>query len=370
MTRPRTPAGVSVPETLCVVSRFGDLAGLPAVIERQPAFAVKPAGAQSAWTTFVNWIRKWLLGKAVPSPYVREGLAKTDMEAKSKAKGTFCELNKEFDRFIPQYARAFCEVTLDPGAEEQLSQADWQDARRQALAEAQSAMAGLGLNLNLRRLVHMENGSPIAVGNAVCHLPMRTPRAYSALFPAGAPQRFDTHGGDAANEARRVSGWWQDTTGVWHPGLSDFLLAGFIRGITHNGFLPGVSVVQGAYGLTWQLLGLIPNFSGLAQHFRGGYVWAGKSAYPEKVTVPPVGWPAGPWQSYDYTSNSAHEMGHCLFRPHAPGRNPGRNQGGVGNAAQYTWHDGLADCICVMSYKACEGQFCGKCLLTYRGWKI
>lgn len=39
------PAGVPVPETLYVVSRFGDLAGLPTIIESQPAFVVKPATA-------------------------------------------------------------------------------------------------------------------------------------------------------------------------------------------------------------------------------------------------------------------------------------------------------------------------------------
>ena len=328
------------------------------------AYAVKPAEKIG----FFKWLGRWLTGKAMPAP-VRVGLSETDMEAKSKPQGTFCELNKEFDRFIAQFARAFCEVELDPGAKENLTAADWQGARNQALAQAHGAAGTLGLNLNLRRLLHMEAGSAIAVGDAVCHLPMRTPQSYSNLFPANDPQRFNTHGGDVTNQRRRIAGWWQDGAG-WHPGLSDYLLAGFIRALCHNGFLPGLTIVQGAYGLTWQLIGLMPNFSGLAQHFRGAYVWAGAGAYPEKVVVPPVGWPEGAWQSYDYTSNSCHEMGHCLFRPHAPGKNPGRNQGGVSNAAQYGWHDGLANCICVMSYKACEGQFCGKCLLTFRGWKV
>jgi alpha-L-glutamate ligase-like protein len=49
------PAGVPVPETLCVVSRFGELAGLPAVIERHAAFAVKPAtGSRGAGILIVK----------------------------------------------------------------------------------------------------------------------------------------------------------------------------------------------------------------------------------------------------------------------------------------------------------------------------
>ncbi len=56
-----------------------------------------------------------------------------------------------------------------------------------------------------------------------------------------------------------------------------------------------------------------------------------------------------------------HEGGHCLFHVHAPH---------VAGGAEPSVHQLEADCKCVMDYMGCYGDFCGRCLLKLRGWKI
>ena len=63
---------------------------------------------------------------------------------------------------------------------------------------------------------------------------------------------------------------------------------------------------------------------------------------------------------YSGTANAAHELGHVLVRQH---QRPEPNNGDADT------HELQATCVCVMSYKGCYGQFCGRCGLALRGWK-
>ena len=56
----------------------------------------------------------------------------------------------------------------------------------------------------------------------------------------------------------------------------------------------------------------------------------------------------------------AHEAGHCLFFTHAP----------IAAGGSAPKHQNQNDCICIMDYCGCFGDFCGRCLLKLRGWKV
>ncbi len=263
-----------------------------------------------------------------------------------------------FDGVVRQLARGFCEVEIDRAAQlpENLTQADWQAARQQALADGNAAMPGMGINYNLTVLLCTEAGSPVNVNNAVCHLPMRTAEAYNTQLPAGSPQRMTIPAGGGASAADR---------GRVSRLFSNVLLPGFLRALSGNGYLPGLTVIQGAFGGSWQILGQLSGFSGIAKEYRGAFVWLGNASYPTAIVVPQ------PRMTYGFTSNTCHEMGHNLCRFHGPGNDPGRSAGGVPAVIDARdFHDPLADSICVMSYKTCEGQFCAKCLFAFRGWDI
>jgi len=281
--------------------------------------------------------------------YTRHPLPEADLD-ETMPVSTFAA-GQPFDRIVAQFARAFCEVVLD-GRLETLTDAEWNQARQQALRDATEGANDRSLNLDLERLLFLEATSPLTVANSVTHLPMRTDTAYNAGLPLN--QQIDPHEDAAATEDEVERLWW------------DYMLSGFIRALTHDGFMPGLTVVQAAYGSSWQLCGtprMIGDSSGYAVQYAGAFVWAGQAFYP---TPPPrISDAVG---CYDYTSNVCHELGHCLYREHAPGDPPPGSSaaGGIKTAL----HDTLTDCICVMSYARCEGQFCAKCLYALRGWDM
>jgi len=270
-----------------------------------------------------------------------------------------------FDSFPVAWAKAFVEVELDRTAQasppEALSAADWQAAREQARRDARLGQLSVGTRFDLDRLMHMEAGSTVTVESAVVHLPLRTPQAYNASLPAGtaANRRFGNGNNTAGNLASLVQSW---------------MLPGFLRRITNNGFMPGLTVLTGGYGVSYALVrrDIVGDNSGWSLEYRGGLVWAGAPFYSNTVSTPPL--PVAsrpPWSGYSFTSNACHEVGHIMFRLHGPGNDPGMGAGGGGNAAV---HDDIAgtqnESICVMSYMTCEGDFCARCLLAFRGWDI
>lgn len=61
----------------------------------------------------------------------------------------------------------------------------------------------------------------------------------------------------------------------------------------------------------------------------------------------------------------AHELGHCLFLPHAP--NPLLEKASEPGGVEHSLHD-AKDYHCMMSYARETPGFCGLCLLRLRGW--
>jgi hypothetical protein len=257
-----------------------------------------------------------------------------------------------FDGLKQQFAKAFCEIDTDSylRGPETLTQDEWSAAMDQAIADGEVGRSRLSMNnLDVRRLLCREAGSPITVGNAVCHIPMRTAEDYNTGLPTAQQIALRSSGGPTTTWRNRIGRlFWE------------YLTPGFLRHITRNGHLPGLTILQGAMGCTWQLFGSnlgVEGNSGYALHYRGAFIWYGNAFYSPRINVSP---PNGDTAWYDFTSNCCHELGHTLNREHAPGGGPG----GV-RAAE---HDQHQHNICVMSYDNCEGQYCALCLFALRGW--
>ncbi len=262
-----------------------------------------------------------------------------------------------FDSLPVNFAKAFCEIEFDPGANaaEAMTDADWANARATAVADAAMAQSAIGCNYDLARLFYLEPGAPaITMSDAVCNVPMRTPAQYDALVAS--PRQTTDPGNSPRPNGQRL--------------FFEFICTGFARYFSNSGYVPGLCIVQGGYGATWQILHEIDDNSGMSLEYRVGTVWAGKAFYSDTNGVrvfgaggaPPQG---PPWIGYNTTSNACHELGHVMLRLHGPGADVNRGAGGGNSAAV---HDAINNSICVMSYKSCEGQYCAKCLFAFRGW--
>ena len=149
--------------------------------------------------------------------------------------------------------------------------------------------------------------------------------------------------------------------------IGSYLVPGFIRSLSSNGYLPGMCIIQGAYACTWTLIHNYPQgdysvSSGESTDYRAGAIWAGAAAYPTAPVVPAPALTRLPWSSYGFNSNTCHEIGHTLYCLHSnPPEfvNAGRHDPASHNRS-----------VCVMSYQNCEGQFCAKCLFAQRGWNL
>lgn len=259
-----------------------------------------------------------------------------------------------FENIRTQWARAFVELETEPGfsVAESLTEAEFQRVRSAVIADMKNFQGTLGLNLDIDRLFYA--GTPFSVDTAVTSMPMRHSSDYNSGFPAGDARRINL-----AAAAGNNSGGLSNL-------LFNVLAPSYGRHLASNGYATGLTLVSSGFGASGQLWGEMPGNTGLAVPFRTGFVWCGQETYP--TTVNPVGGVGGKL-TYDYTSNSAHELGHCQFRAHAPGQDPGGSAGGGNNAAV---HDAMANnlSVCVMSYQSCEGQFCAKCLFSLRGWDM
>jgi peptidoglycan hydrolase-like protein with peptidoglycan-binding domain len=92
------------------------------------------------------------------------------------------------------------------------------------------------------------------------------------------------------------------------------------------------------------------NASGIGGSKRACTVFYGRGLYNN--------WP---YQGDGFSRNTMHEMGHVLYKRH-------HNTGAAANSGFPADHD-TSD-RCVMGYRFCEGEYCGKCHLKLRGWDI
>ena len=294
-----------------------------------------------------NQYHQWL--GAVNSSGNFEGLADPDFSTKAEKKAG--KVNGPFDGLIAQFARAFCELEkdFDGDTPEILTDAEWKAAVKKAISDGEANKAHINPrppgydwnDLDVSKLFYDvdDAGLGLTAQNTGINLPLRNSWDY---YNDGTTVSPPLSGGNIHPN--------------WIRGIENFhysfLWPGFSRHLSKDGFLPGITVIQAGMGSTWQMFGLFDDFSGLAAFFRACYIWYGKSTYATKVNKPPF--------IYSYTSNNAHEIGHIMFKVHAH----------TAPGAEADRHDPITDCMCVMSYTRCEGQYCGKCLFALRGWQI
>ena len=305
----------------------------------------------TAWTAD-EYLSKVNVTKKRPAPaagYQNVGMPQADFGNQNLEVGL---VGSDFDRFKSQFAKAFIEIEVDPGAQlpETLAAAEWNRCRNTAKASGQALLTA-GVNFNLDKLMFMEAGAPaITVSEAGALIPTRFTQTYNNLLtPAEAAQRYDTTTANNQAALDRVL---------------NAMAMGFMKELTAQGAQPGLTLVSAPNFTTLQLDGFA-GWSGVAIQFRGAYCLGGQAAFPEKVrrydaTKPEI-------NSYNFTGLACHELGHCLFRSHAPGEDVA---GGAAGGILANMHDDLSRTICVMAYKTSESQFCAGCLFGMRGWKI
>ena len=130
--------------------------------------------------------------------------------------------------------------------------------------------------------------------------------------------------------------------------------------LMEGGVLPGFTIVQAVHGDTWDHRGFnIQGMftSGWAQATRGAFVF-----YSNRVHLDSM--------CYSATSNTAHELGHALMLPHQSPNPGGDDYMHEPQVPTELSKPTVEQTNCVMGYSGCYGEFCGRCLLSLRGWRV
>lgn len=243
------------------------------------------------------------------------------------------------------FARGYCELESDADPEE-IDGREYARALAVAREDGERGAAELGVDIALDALLH-DNWADLEFPNenSIALVIGRTPEAYNARLPEGDARRFDFVGSELHPDDR------ERAAGI----LDDYVMAGFMRALSYNGALPGLTLVHGPAASTWQVFRLAHGWAGRAYEYRGCFTALGARQYR-----PPR----------DFTQVAAHELGHDLFRQHAPGHDPDMPEPGGDVPAEHDPPSEEGGDDCVMSYKNGIDAFCSRCLLAFRGWDI
>jgi len=285
------------------------------------------------------------------------GLPKLDLSAEGDPKP-----RSHYKGLVYQMARSFCELELDPGIDPNkpatdLSEKEWRDALEAAVKCADNNMpkkknisvTNSGLEIDVAKFVITDKS--VKASNSFAAIPLRMPKVYNGLVDSTFPKLPV----NAKNELREgING--PGDIGRWYL---EYLVFPFVYALAHDGYLPGLFILQvtsiSTLGVTRQIF----DFTGLGLQFRSCVLAHGDDYYAPEPKV----------QYRDtakkhekcntgYSALALHEVGHCLFRDHAPPTFPIPDP-----------HDKKDDGYCVMSYEMTEGDYCGKCVLAVQGWK-
>ncbi len=257
-----------------------------------------------------------------------------------------------------RFAHAFCELEPDKGAEGPvpIPENEYLLAYQTAIDDAKQGNAASARKYSIDDLFVPANKPEVARPESLAHLLLNMPDYYDhrlqqqqvgPLVPAD-PRRL-TRVAPNNRVLQADLDQLDDLMNYW-------ALGGFLRTFSKNGSLPGLTIVEGPVNSNWSMARFLGRHSGIALPYRGALVWFGDQAYSSPS---PAGTP------YGYVENHAHELGHCLYREHAPGHNPGRQDAGGAEPREHDLNN-----VCVMSYKYSDGFFCAHCLLALSGWNI
>ncbi len=237
-----------------------------------------------------------------------------------------------------QYNRCYCEFIIDardyPEAMTDAVLADAITAAQEAAKESGEVAKVVDWNT----LLFHDFTSPVMLN-------IREWNHYNTLIAAGpVPKPPDLTAGDMASV---------------RTALSQHAAYALMESFSGGGVLPGLTIVHAARGDSWDKVGnpgsaLFTSGRGMAS--RGCFLLYTNSTYR-----------AGTF-CYNLTANTAHELGHVLIRQHQR-PDPGNGDIDTHQAATGRGVTPASDtCVCIMSYRGCYGEYCGRCGLALRGW--
>lgn len=260
-----------------------------------------------------------------------------------------------YDSFTKEMARAFCEIEYDPGfdAPEEITDERWRKAM-QAAADFAKLPANNTFNLDIDKLL-MLDAADVDASNSHVFIALRTPLEYNKLIPAGSA--FDkincqADGTFTAAVKSDYDGWFDDV-----------ILGPFVHSLVEGGLLPAMWLVQMPTISSWHRCGILGDYS-IGLGYSCTVLNGGKDDFPHatKQDTAQSLTREGSTKALEDTGFDGlvtHELGHCMFRLHAP-PDPAPSATAI--------HDPIANVYCVMTYKVNEGHFCAKCLFALRGW--
>lgn len=300
-----------------------------------------PQSGQQLSPTITQEMKKWgLFGKSAKK-LVK--LSRSDGGLSEIDFGDMGTAHAPYEGPALQYAKAYCEFIVERKArspEEFTSiKTEWMAALKATIDKIKEVKAAdpTRVPFNVDALFKFDEAdvmkSPFTIN-------MHTPKAHNADPNTADSEKFTLKKHHASKEDREKV----------QKVFSQIVVATFVGHLSKGGNLPGMTVVQGAEGCIWQTLGETPksdfSTSGVATRMRGCYLWYSDKTYDNNFI-------------YSRTSNTCHEMGHCLTILHAPGGTEVKNDSSA--------HHDLDD-VCVMSYLKCEGQHCGRCMGAINGF--
>lgn len=242
--------------------------------------------------------------------------------------------------FQTQFKRAYCEWIADCDGAEAISDSEYAEALNRGKAGFE-AYPSRAVNLNWNKLLINDAGSPF-------FLNMRGKAHYNRLLTPA------EKGTALIND--------EPATGDSFIYGMEYFWSAVAEYFAGGGVLPGLTVIQFGRADTWDGYCLSDGASNSC--ITSGYATASRAIF--------LSWTDAKYKTsfiYSATANCLHEIGHTLGIAHqfAGGGNVDESHQDA-LRTQFT-NPTNNECVCVMSYTGCYGDFCGKCILSLRGWR-
>lgn len=301
----------------------------------------------------------------------------------------------DYDGIRPSLARGFCELDADPGFQTDMTQIEWKAAVDIGYADAKRYQDNWGSarekKIDLDVLCFRDGGSTSVLTDG---LSMAAGFCCPTLGSFAFDERNHTKNANGPKLLRHpTAATAQQYRAALDTLIDQYFLYGFARSLAANGYLPGTTFIQAMSETNIEgEPGYATGALGYALHYNVAYVVRGQAEYRRKIggTLEPKA-KFGNTPNFQrsvmcgYTKTAIHELGHCLFKVHAPGLSGSSPAGGMKAERHDCWGDQLLSAnaadsnkvtsepkysTCLMSYRNAEGYFCSRCLFELRGWKI
>lgn len=230
----------------------------------------------------------------------------------------------------------YCELIADTTGPEDLADPDWSNAITAGLAAITASGLLSHKRIDLTRLHMHDATSPFLINwrSFFQYNKIISDAGETATYPA-------LNDGQDGDRFRQAEHW-----------LCEGILEHFGGGV-----LPGLTVVHVPRGETWdgKALNHYPEITSGYGAVRACFIACTDGVYKADFIYPA-------------TSNAIHELGHVLalcHQPPAPASIADAHQPAITTTFTAPTGD---QCVCVMSYSGCYGEFCGGCILSLRGW--